>query len=41
MISREMLYDNGKFLCLIDGDEFIEMWQEYYDKTQEFESSSA
>lgn len=21
-----------KFVRLIDGDEFIEMWQEYYDK---------
>ena len=21
-----------KFIRLIDGDEFIEMWQEYYDK---------
>jgi restriction system protein len=23
---------SDKFVRLIDGDEFIEMWQEYYDK---------
>lgn len=23
---------NDKFIRLIDGNDFIEMWQEYYDK---------
>lgn len=30
--ARNAASGNDKFLRLIDGDEFIEMWQEYYDK---------
>lgn len=30
--ARNAASGSDKFLRLIDGDEFIEMWQEYYDK---------
>lgn len=30
--ARNAASGNDKFIRLIDGDEFIEMWQEYYDK---------
>lgn len=30
--ARNAATGNDKFIRLIDGDEFIEMWQEYYDK---------
>ena len=30
--ARNAAASSDKFLRLIDGDEFIEMWQEYYDK---------
>jgi restriction system protein len=30
--ARNAASGNDKFIRLIDGDDFIEMWQEYYDK---------
>jgi len=30
--ARNAASGNDKYIRLIDGDEFIEMWQEYYDK---------
>jgi restriction system protein len=30
--ARNAATGSDKFIRLIDGDEFIEMWQEYYDK---------
>ena len=30
--ARNAATGNDKFIRLIDGDDFIEMWQEYYDK---------
>ena len=33
--ARNAASGSDKFLRLIDGDEFIEMWQEYYDKMRD------
>ena len=30
--AKHAATSGDKFIRLIDGDEFIEMWQEYYDK---------
>ena len=31
-VAKHAATSGDKFIRLIDGDEFIEMWQEYYDK---------
>ena len=37
--ARNAASGNDKFIRLIDGNDFIEMWQEYYDKMSDDEKN--